>query len=64
MTSVLPQPPVTRTTGQPHKRPRAVWTRRDYYERLNLRRIVGRQQTNQPVSQIAPEQEDVTCEQN
>ncbi|MBZ0294371.1 MAG: hypothetical protein K8L99_17545 [Anaerolineae bacterium] len=61
MTSVLTHTPVTWLTG---KQPRIAWSRRDYHERLNLRRMMSRQQVAQPVFQRVPEREDVTCGQN
>lgn len=64
MTSAVPQSPVTHVTAQPNPQPRIIWSRRDYHERLNLRRIVPRQQAPQTLSQTVPQREDATCDQN
>ena len=64
MTSVVPQSSVTHITTKPDFRPRILWSRRDYHERLNLRRILSRPQVTMPVLEIAPERKDVTCDQN
>lgn len=64
MTSVLTHTPVTWLTGKPHQQLRLAWSRRDYHERLNLRRMMSRQQVAQTVFQRVPEREATTCEQN
>jgi hypothetical protein len=64
MTSVVPQLPVTHVTAKPNPRPRIIWSRRDYHERLNLHRIVSRRQVNLPVLQTACERKEMTCDQN
>lgn len=64
MSSAVPQSPVTRVTTKPNPRPRITWSRRDYHERLNLRRIVPRQQPPQIISQAVPRREEVSCDQN
>lgn len=64
MTSVVPESPVTLVTTKPNPQPRILWSRRNYHEWLNLRRILSRPQATMPVLQIVPERKDVTCDQN
>jgi hypothetical protein len=64
MASVTPPSPVTHVTIKPNPRPHIIWSRRDYHEQLNLRRILSRPQAALSVSQIVPERKDVTCDQN
>ena len=62
MSSAVPQSPVILVTTKPNPRPRIIWSRRDYHERLNLRRILSRPQATMPVLQIVPERKDVICD--
>jgi hypothetical protein len=50
-------------SGELTHRPRKVWSRRDYYELLNLRRIIKFQCTHQPVMNGA-KQEVITRDKN
>lgn len=64
MTSIMPLSLLSNIAAKPNSRPHPLWSRRDYHERLNLRRIVSRQHMTLPVLEIALEQEEVTRDKN
>lgn len=64
MTSIMPLSLLSYVVVKPNSRQHLLWSRRDYHERLNLRRIVSRQHMKLPVLEIALEQEEVTHDKN